>query len=109
MVDAVDVKAQLPNHPGQTLLKFWNSIINLQHVAEIDSVTEEKYAIVFRFVDGREREFTYSSRSDQSLGIQVLHYCLENNLMSVELTEACYMKWAGYRREEAERNRRYES
>ncbi|GGU53632.1 hypothetical protein GCM10009504_08010 [Pseudomonas laurentiana] len=107
MVKAVDVKTQRPNQPGQTLLMFWNSVINLQHVAEIDSITEEKYAIVFRFADGRERVFTYGSQSEHSLGVQTLHYCLENNLMSVELTEDCYMKWAGYRREEADRAYRY--
>lgn len=106
MFSAADVKTQYPNHPGQMLLKFCNSVINLHHVAEIESITREKYAIVFRFANGREQTFTYSSRLEHSLEYQTLQYCLDNNLRSVDLTDACNMRWLALRDNEATYARR---
>ena len=107
MIDAADIESEHPNQPGQVFLRFSNSVINLQHVTEIENVIDgDKRSIVFRYLNGSERVFPYSSLADHSFAWQRLQHCLQNNLYSVEFTEACYRKWAGYRADEAESARR---
>jgi hypothetical protein len=101
MFEAVDVKQEVVNLPGQQLLTFGNSIINLGDVSEIlRDPQAPNYKIVFIFKSGREREYSYDTRAEHSWALRWLDHCIEKNLLRLELTSECFAKWDRYRLDE---------
>jgi len=101
MFEAVDVTREVVNLPGQRLLTFRNSIINLDDVSEIlRDPKAPNYKIVFIFKNGREREYSYETRAEHSLALNWLDHSIEKNLLRLELTSDCFAKWDRYRIDE---------
>ena len=104
MFETGEIKAETPNVGGARLFWFSNNIINLEHVIEIDTKSNSGgYSIIFKFIDGTERLYSYKLQAEFSLSWKTILHCLKKNLFSLELTSECYSKWAEYRVRESSR------
>ena len=106
MFEESEVEEEFVNLPNRYLLLFGNTIFNLEDVSEILRHPELKHEIIFIFKNGRERKFSYNSRTDHSFALRCLDHSIRKNLFDFKLTADCHRKWDNYRREEVDRGER---